>query len=459
MRSLQVLIVDDEVAIRQVLSSQIGELGHQVEHVGTGNAAVQRLGKGDVDIALCDIRLPDISGIEVIKRSVAANADTIFLIMTAYASVNTAIEAMKAGAFDYLIKPLRLEDIELRFSQLGEIMRLREENQRLRSMVPEQLDEVCVLASSEARKIERIVSRVAMTEGTVLITGESGTGKGVVARSIHRQSLRSVYPLVEVNCGAIPENLLEAEFFGHLKGAFTGADRAKKGLLREADGGTILLDEIAELPLLLQVKLLHAIEDKLIRPVGSEQSRRIDVRIIAATNKDLEAKVKKGEFREDLFYRLNVLNIELLPLRQRREDIEILLDHFLAQGPKQLGINSQFSIEPEARQLLISYDWPGNIRQLQNVVHRMLVLSESDTIAVGDLPPQIVNASKADGGDTSSPGSADSLREQTLRFEVSVIRKAIKDSGGDRQIAARKLGIGVSTLYRKLEEHDKLSAG
>jgi len=457
-RSLQVLVVDDEVAIRQVLSSQIGELGHQVEHVGTGEAAVQRLSKGDVDIALCDIRLPDISGIEVIKRSVAANADTIFLMMTAYASVNTAIEAMKAGAFDYLIKPVRLEDIELRFSQLGEIMRLREENQRLRQMVPGQLDEVCVLASSEARKVERIVSRVAMTDGTVLITGESGTGKGVIARAIHRQSLRSGYPLVEVNCGAIPENLLEAEFFGHLKGAFTGADRAKKGLLREADGGTILLDEIAELPLILQVKLLHAIEDKLIRPVGSEQSRRIDVRIIAATNKDLEARVKSGEFREDLFYRLNVLNIELQPLRQRREDIETLLDHFLAQGPKQLGIGSRFSIEPEARRLLISYDWPGNIRQLQNVVHRMLVLSESDTIGVGDLPPQIIKTSEFDGDDKPSPSSMASLRDQTLRFEVSVIRRTIEDSGGDRQIAARKLGIGVSTLYRKLEEHDKLSA-
>jgi two-component system response regulator AtoC len=451
------LVVDDEVAIRQVLSSQITDLGHQVEHVGTGDAAVRRLGKGDVDIALCDIRLPDISGIEVIKRSVAANADTIFLMMTAYASVNTAIEAMKAGAFDYLIKPVRLEDIELRFSQLSEIMRLREENQRLRRMVPEQLDQVCALGSREARKVERIVSRVAMTEGTVLITGESGTGKGVVARSIHRQSLRSAYPLVEVNCGAIPENLLEAEFFGHLKGAFTGADRAKKGLLREADGGTILLDEIAELPLLLQVKLLHAIEDKVIRPVGGEQSRRIDVRIIAATNKDLETKVKAGEFREDLFYRLNVLNIELLPLRQRREDIGTLLDHFLAQGPKQLGVRSQFSIEPEARRLLISYNWPGNIRQLQNVVHRMLVLSESDTISVGDLPPQIANASQSGGGEPS-PSSTDSLRQQSLRFEVSVIRKAIEDSGGDRQIAARKLGIGVSTLYRKLEEYEKLSA-
>jgi two-component system response regulator AtoC len=441
-----------------VLASQIGDLGHQVEHVGTGEAAVQRLNKGDVDIALCDIRLPDISGIEVVKRSVAANADTIFLMMTAYASVNTAIEAMKAGAFDYLIKPVRLEDIELRFSQLGELMRLREENQRLRRMVPEQLDEVCVLASAEARKVERIVSRVAVTDGTVLITGESGTGKGVIARAIHRQSLRSAYPLVEVNCGAIPENLLEAEFFGHLKGAFTGADRAKKGLLREADGGTILLDEIAELPLILQVKLLHAIEDKLIRPVGSEQSRRIDVRIIAATNKNLEARVESGEFREDLFYRLNVLNIDLLPLRERREDIATLLDYFLTQGPKQLGIGIRFSMEPEARQMLISYDWPGNIRQVQNVIHRMLVLADGEKIGVADLPSQITKASAGDGGSQSGSTSLDSLREQTLRFEVRVIQQAIENAGGDRQVAAQKLGIGVSTLYRKLEEHEKLAA-
>lgn len=454
MKSLQVLVIDDELAVRQVLASQLGDMGHQVEHVGTGQAALDRLAKGDVDIAVCDIRLPDVSGIEVMRRTLVSGVETSFLVMTAYASVSTAIDAMRSGAFDYLIKPIRAEDLKHRLTQVGEVMGLREENRRLRRMVPESLDDICLLPSRASQAINRMVAKVAGTEGTVLITGESGTGKGVYARRIHRDSLRARYPLVQVNCGAIPENLLETEFFGHLKGAFTGADRAKKGLFREADGGTLLLDEVAELPPALQVKLLNAIEEKQIRPVGGEQSRRVDVRIIAATNQNLEERVASGEFREDLFYRLNVLHIHLPPLRERREDIGPLIDFFLGAEPKRLAIDGYYEIEHEAMSTMVEYDWPGNIRELQNVVDRALILADSDRITVADLPPHVTSGSESiiAGGEAAALDGH--LRDQTRLFEIAVIQRAIEESGGDRKIAAERLGIGLSTLYRKLGEEE-----
>jgi two-component system response regulator AtoC len=452
MKSLQVLVVDDELAVRQVLAAQLDDIGHQVEHVGTGQAAIERLAKGDVDIALCDIRLPDVNGIEVMRQTFGAGVETTFLVMTAYASVSTAIDAMRSGAFDYLIKPVRLEDLKHRLAQVGEMMGLREENRRLRRMVPDPLDDVCILPSPASQHINRMISKVAGTEGTVLITGESGTGKGVYARRIHRDSLRARYPLVQVNCGAIPENLLETEFFGHLKGAFTGADRAKKGLFREADGGTLLLDEVADLPLALQVKLLHAIEEKQIRPVGGEQSRRVDVRIVAATNQSLSERVERGDFREDLFYRLNVLHIHLPPLRERREDIPPLIEFFLASEPKRLAIEGTYTIAEEAMAAMVSYSWPGNIRELQNIVDHALILSESDRLEISDLPQQLTAAGP--GIDAVSVSVDGTLREQARVFEVRAIERAIERSGGDRRAAAERLGIGLSTLYRKLGEEE-----
>ncbi|NCF83183.1 MAG: response regulator [Proteobacteria bacterium] len=454
MKSLQVLVIDDELAVRQVLAAQLGDIGHQVEHVGTGRAAIDRLAKGDVDIALCDIRLPDVNGIEVMRQTLGSGVETTFLVMTAFASVSTAIDAMRSGAFDYLIKPVRVEDLKHRLVQVGEVLGLREENRRLRRMVPEPLDDSCVLPSEASQHINRMVSKVAGTEGTVLITGESGTGKGVYARRIHRNSLRARYPLVQVNCGAIPENLMETEFFGHLKGAFTGADRAKKGLFREADGGTLLLDEVAELPMALQVKLLHAIEEKQIRPVGGEQTRRVDVRMIAATNKSLRERVDDGRFREDLFYRLNVLQIHLPPLRERREDIPPLIAFFLASEPKRMAIDGNYSLDSEAMDALVNYAWPGNIRELQNVIDHALILAASDRITLSDLPLQVTTASSdGDPGVNASAGD-DSLREQAHLFEVGAIRRAIEQAGGDRRLAAERLGIGLSTLYRKLGEEE-----
>jgi len=453
MASLQVLVIDDEAALRQVLAEQIREAGYQVEHVGTGEAALKRLAKGDVDVALCDIRLPDVNGIEVMRRTVESGVDTVFVVMTAFASVNTAIEAMKAGAHDYLIKPVRPEDLNHRLNAVSEMMALRDENRRLRTLVPETFRDACLLPSGPAQQVMRLAQRVARTEGTVLITGESGTGKGMIAHFIHRHSLRARAPLVSVNCGAIPKDLLESEFFGHLKGAFTGADRAKKGLMIEADGGTLLLDEIADLPLGLQVKLLHAIEEKAIRPVGGERARQVDVRILAATNQDLEQLVHDGRFREDLYYRLNVLHMHLPPLRERADDIEALVHYFLGSGPRRLGLSGQFKIDPEAEELLKEYHWPGNIRELQNVIDRALILCDTDTLTVADLPHQVTRPPPS-----GAPGMASesgTLRDRAREFEVNVIKQAIQEAGGDRRAAARELGIGLSTLYRKLEEYSR----
>ena len=461
MRSLHVLVVDDEAAIRQVVANHVRACGHGVEHVGSGEAALERLERGDIDVALCDVRMPDLSGIEVLRRSVKNGIETTFLMMTAFASVSTAIEAMKAGAHDYLIKPVQGEDIKHRLAQVAEMTGLRDENRRLRSMLTVDDETICHLPSRGALQIERLASKVAATEGTVLITGESGTGKGVIARSIHAQSLRARYPFVQVNCGAIPENLLETEFFGHIRGAFTGADRAKKGLFREADGGTLVLDEIGELPMLLQVKLLHAIEEKQVRPVGSEQARRFDVRFIAATNKNLDELIRQGAFREDLYYRLNVLHIQIPPLRDRREDIAPLVEFFLRSEPQRLGIPGEYTVDDEAAEILMAYGWPGNVRELQNVIDHALIIAESPRIGIADLPAKLSRGGS--GGETHAPAAHAStggtLRDQTRQFELAVIRQAIEAAGGDRQLAARGLGIGLSTLYRKLEDSERGPSG
>lgn len=377
--------------------------------------------------------------------------DIAFLMITAFASVDTAIEAMKLGAYDYLMKPVQLEDVLIRLDHIADVVRLRDENRYLRKMVESDTGSDTLGLSVPMRKIQTLINKVSRTDSTVLITGESGTGKSHIARTIHYESNRRDRAMVTVNCGAIPKELLESELFGHIKGAFTGADRIKKGLFREADGGTLFLDEIGELPLALQVKLLHVIEDKEVRPLGAEQSRRVDVRIIAATNRNIVEMMQSGEFREDLFYRLNVLHITLPPLRSRREDIPLYIEYFLNTEISRLGLEGSYSIDPEVEEHLLAYEWPGNLRELQNVIARMLVLAEERAINMGDLPSHVTryehNGNKYEFGKTFG-----SLREQVRQFEIGVIKKAIDAAGNDRALAARSLDIGLSTLYRKLEE-------
>ena len=450
---MHVLIIDDEMAIRQILAAAVSKAGHSVDTAGTVREASSKLVRGDVDIALCDIKMPDGNGVDLVRTFKGSGIDTQFIMITAFASMETVVEALRAGATDYIVKPVRNEELLHRMEQIGSMRGLKAENQALRQIVAGD-HSFFHFSSPSMVEVERLVSRVAVTDSTVLITGESGTGKGVSARSIHEMSPRSEFPFIPVNCGAIPENLLESEFFGHAKGAFTGADRARRGLFSQADRGTLFLDEIGELPLHMQTKLLHVIEDKEVRPLGGEQSRRVDVRIVAASNRNLTEMVKEGMFRQDLFFRLSMFHIHIPPLRERRDDISRLirfvLNAMVCNGKKQL------ELDPMAEEILVDYAWPGNVRELENVINRVYILADGERISLADLPPDIARqtSSRERGGmDVATSGG---LREQLRRIEIDIITRTVRECGGDRRNAAQKLGIGLSSLYRKLEEFEAL---
>jgi two-component system response regulator AtoC len=454
MPELMVLVVDDEPAIRQVLSAAIRKAGYMVDTAGSAAEALAAMDKQTYDVVLSDVFMPVTDGIELIKLAKAKGHASTFIMVTAFASVDSAIDAIKAGAWDYITKPVRNEEILHRLEQLDAVRGLREENRALRSLVLGAPHAAFQFASPAMQATERLVARVAPTDSTVLISGESGTGKGVTARRLHELSVRRDGPFVPVNCAAIPDNLIESELFGHTKGAFTSADRARRGLFAQADRGTIFLDEIGELPLALQTKLLHVIESKEVRPLGSEQNRKVDVRIVAATNRDLPAMVASGRFREDLFFRLSVFQIPMPPLRERRADIPGLLRHLVGQRAMASGAHQPLDIDPEAEDMLVAFDWPGNVRQLENVLHRATILADGGCIRPGDLPPE-VSRSTAPAAPLACVGAkqeVEGLRERVRRFEVSLIHRAIEDAGGDRRVAAQRLGIGLSSLYRKLEE-------
>ncbi|MBL8289084.1 MAG: sigma-54-dependent Fis family transcriptional regulator [Rubrivivax sp.] len=483
MSDLSVLVVDDEPAIRQVLQAAIGKAGYPVETAGSAAEALARLEAGHHDVVLSDVFMPITDGIELLRQARARGHQATFIMVTAFASVDSAIDAIRAGAWDYITKPVRNEEIVHRLEQIDALRGLREDNRALRKLVLGRGGEgAFTFESPSMQAVQRLVTRVAPTDSTVLITGESGTGKGVTARRIHELSPRRDGPFVSLNCGAIPESLIESELFGHTKGAFTSADRARKGLFLQADRGTIFLDEIGELPLAMQTKLLHVLEAKEVRALGSEQPRRINTRIVAATNRDLQAMVQQGRFREDLFFRLSVFQIQMPPLRERRADLPALMRHLLAQratggsgaaAADRADAAAALVIDPEAEELLASYAWPGNVRQLENVLHRAAILADGGTIRVADLPPEVsrlspaalaaTQASALAGGGSSGdgegggaaaagPGSEGPLRERVRRFELALIRRAIEEAGGDRRLAAQRLGIGLSSLYRKLEE-------
>ena len=450
MSSLQIIVVDDELAIRQVLSSNLLNEGYLVEDFGNADSAYKRLAKGDIDIAICDIRMDGMSGIELMDKALKSGIETTFLLMTAHASIDTAVDAMRLGAYDYMIKPVHTEEVLHQIKQICDVRGLRTENKLLRKLVLGKQGKVCQLESEAMIEIDRLISKVATTESTVLITGDSGTGKGVLARKIHQLSNRNNAPFIPVNCGSIPENLIESEFFGHTKGAFTGADKATKGLFLEANKGTIFLDEIGELPLHLQVKLLHVIESKEVRALGSEQTRRVDVRIIAATNRKLDDMVAAAEFREDLFFRLNVFHISIPALAERKADILKLINYFIKRDADKFAHSRELKLDTEAKNILLNYEWPGNVREIENVIDRALILAEGDHISVDDLPANMHHSSSNDAQHVNL--SSASLRDQVRNFEYHVIKRCIEESDGDRTIAANKLGIGTSTLYRKLDE-------
>ncbi|MBI3902360.1 MAG: sigma-54-dependent Fis family transcriptional regulator [Nitrosomonadales bacterium] len=449
---MHVLVIDDEAALRQILSNLVSRAGYSVDTAATASEATAKLVRGDVDVALCDVRLPDGDGIELVRNFKAPGAaiDTQFIMVTAFASMETAVEALRAGATDYIVKPVHNEELLHRLSQIAAMHGLRAENKALRNLVSGGRG-LYRFNSAAMQQVDRLVSKVAVTNSTVLVTGESGTGKGVIARSIHEQSSRAEFPFIPVNCGAIPENLIESEFFGHTKGAFTGADKVRKGLFTEADRGTIFLDEIGELPLHLQTKLLHVIEDKQVRPVGGEQARSVDVRIIAATNRSLEGMAKEGKFREDLYFRLSMFHIHMPPLRERHGDIAGLIRHLLSNVAVSAS-GGLLEIEPEAEEILLSYDWPGNVRQLENVINRAYILADGGRITLLDLPSELSRQAVSQEGAGAHVGKGGSLRDQLRQIETEIIVNAINEAGGDRKLAAQRLEIGLSSLYRKLEE-------
>jgi DNA-binding NtrC family response regulator len=453
---MHILVIDDEPAIRQILAAVVGKAGYSVDQASGVVEAAAKLARGDVDVALCDIKMPDGNGVDLVRNTRASGSETMFIMVTAFASVETAVEALRAGATDYIVKPVRNEELVHRLSQIEALLGLREQNKVLRKFVGETTSRIYRFTSPAMAEVQRLAARVAPTDSTVLITGESGTGKGVVARAIHEQSQWAESVFLPVNCSAIPENLLEAELFGHTKGAFTSADRARKGLFLQADKGTLFLDEIGELPLHMQTKLLHAIEDKEIRPIGSEQGRRVDTRIIAATNRNLEDMVRQGRFREDLYFRLSMFHIHVPPLRERQVDIRGLIRFFLDSLPTVGTGGRVLDIDPDAEEILLGYAWPGNVRQLENVINRAHILADGDRITLGDLPPELTRATAQSSAVGTPIAKQGCLRDQLREVEASIIRHALEETQGDRRSAAQRLGIGLSSLYRKLEEFETL---
>lgn len=451
---MHILVIDDEPALREILGSMLTKAGYSVALASTAKDAASKLARGDVDVALCDIKLPDGNGITILRDTIACGIDTAFVMVTGFGSMETAVEALRAGASDYIVKPVHSAEVLHRLAQIGAVRGLREQNQALRKEVSDKSGGLFRWESPAMREVERMVGKVAPTDSTVLITGESGTGKGVVARSIHEQSRRRDGPFVVVNCSAIPEHLLESEFFGHTKGAFTSADRARKGLFLQADAGTLFLDEIGELPLHMQTKLLNVIEDKMVRPIGSEQVRRVDVRIVTATNRELQDMVAQSAFREDLYFRLGMFHIIVPPLRERQADIRGLIRHLL-ESASASGPAREMVLDPGVEELLLGYAWPGNVRQVENVINRALILAEGDRVSLSDLPVEIARLANGSAQSGTRYAPSGYLRDQLRRFEAQVVRCALADAGGDRKVAAQKLGIGLSSLYRKLEELER----
>jgi DNA-binding NtrC family response regulator len=454
---MQVLIIDDEPALREILAATLTRAGHAVDEAGSAAEAASRLARGDVDLALCDIKLGDGNGVDLLRNSRAAGIDTAFLMITAFASVETAVEALRAGAFDYLVKPVRNEELMHQVAQIEAVRGLRDENRALRRVVGDAEARMYHFTSPAMADVERLAGKVAPTDSTVLITGESGTGKGMIARWIHEHSTRAKGAFLPVNCSAIPEQLLESEFFGHTKGAFTGADRARRGLFVEADRGTLFLDEIGELSPHMQTKLLSVIEEKTVRAIGSDQPRRVDTRIIAATNRDLAEMVKQGKFRDDLYFRLAMFHLHLPPLRERRTDLPGFIRHTLC-AIKRSGGRRGIELDPAAEAALVAADWPGNVRELENVLNRACILADGDCISLADLPADITRIAPAAAA-VDEPTGTGPLREQLRALEARLIARALQQANDDRRLAAERLGIGLSSLYRKLEEFERMGLG
>jgi two-component system response regulator AtoC len=455
MQYQKILVVDDEESIRYMLKLALEEAGYEVELASDGTTALKKLTESVFDCVISDVRMPEMGGLELLKAIQEIRPDLTVIVMSAFGSLDTAIEAMKLGAYDYVSKPFKQDEIILTLKKAEERERLRKENVLLRREVEKKYSFDNIIGkSTKMQEIFRRIEKIAEYKSTVLITGESGTGKELVAKAIHYRGPRRDLPFIAVNCGAIPGELLESELFGHVKGAFTGAVAAKKGLFTEADKGTIFLDEIGDLPLNLQVKLLRVLQEGEIRRVGDTRTSQVDVRVIAATAKDLLEEVHKGNFREDLYYRLNVVPFHLPPLRERREDIPLLVWHFLKKYSAETGKEIK-EITPDAMNALVAYEWRGNVRELENVIERAVVMSEGPIITTEYLPEGLVKS--ASDIVLKIPESRISIKttvkELVEMAEKELIARALAKTGNNRTRAAELLEISHRALMYKLKEY------
>ncbi len=448
----RILVVDDEESMCQYLAILLRKEGYAVTTVNSGVQALQEIGQQQFDLVMTDIQMPKMDGIQLLKGIKALDPTTPVIIMTAYASEQSAIDAVNLGAFSYLQKHCKNDEIRMVVRNALALGKARSENQELKKKLTKSTKAKKIIGQSpRMRSVYKMVEKIAATNATVLINGDSGTGKELIANSIHQQSDRVDQPFVAINCGAIPETLLESQLFGHVKGSFTGADRDHNGFCQQAEGGTIFLDEIGETPHTIQVKLLRMLQEREIYPVGSSKPIKVNLRVVAATNRNLEEEVAKGNFRIDLFYRLNVIPLDLPALRERADDIPLLADHFLRQCcPQEYQGTLSSIIDDSALKAMQSYEWPGNVRELENVIERASIIRDSQLITINDLPADMHDGSSAD----SPAGNMTVGGHITLDdLERAHILALLENTGGARKQTSEILGINASTLYRKLKKY------
>jgi two-component system response regulator AtoC len=446
----RLLVVDDEQSIRRLCMTIGNTLGYVCTEAESAEAALERLESDAPDLILTDLKLPAMTGVELLKQTKKLLPHTEIAIMTGHGSIESAVDAMKLGAYDYIEKPFRVEKMRLLLQRMSEKVHLVTENEFLRERVTaeDNLDGI-IGSSAHIQDVLRMISRLKDTRTPVLIAGESGTGKELVARAIHFRGSMAQTPFVAVDCGSLVPTLMESELFGYEKGAFTGATKSKAGLFQAANGGTIFLDEIGELPLEMQAKLLRVLQEKEVRPVGSNERETVDVRVIAATNRDLEAAYRAGTFRKDLYFRLNVVTVHLPPLRDRRSDIPVLVHHFLDRYAKA----SQIQVTAPTMKSLLQYEWPGNVRELENCIARAVTLGDGKTIDVSDLPPAI-RAEPAEPGSAGVPAASSLSTTALAEMERMTILRVFEQAHGDKALAGKMLGISRATLYRKLKRYN-----
>lgn len=450
----QLLVIDDEENMRHMLNAMLSRLGYHVDIAENGKAGLELLEEREFDFVLCDIKMPEMDGMEFLRRAVQLDSASTIIMMSAFGTIDTAIEAMQLGAYDYISKPFKSDEIQLTLQKALERETLRKDNSRLRSQLASLKGEYSfgnmVAKSRVMHDVFALAGKVAPHKTTVLVTGESGTGKELVARGTHALSGRDPDLFIAVNCGSLPENLIESELFGYRKGAFTGADRNKKGLFEEADGGTLFLDEIGELPLSLQVKLLRVLQEEEILPLGAAKTKKVDVRVIAATARNLSEEVGTGRFREDLFYRLNVVEIILPPLRERIEDIPLLGNYFVNKFSQRLQIDVTGISQP-AMALLMNHPWKGNVRELENVIERAVVLADKKIVLPENLPAEFGTKLHAKRLDDFFTGF--SLKKARKIMEKKLIGRALEATGGNKSKAAELLEVSYPSLLGKIKEH------